>query len=156
MSFIVFYYVGKRKEDKGTELSIAIISCLFIFMFLLRGNIIIKPNYQSVLSSKDIEAVLQEQPKRLYNMYDYGGDLIYHDIPVFIDGRADLYSRYHYKDYLNLSKLEGDYVSLMQKYDFDYLLVDKGYPIATYLKYNEEYELIYQRKKVLFYKKRTT
>ena len=66
-------------------------------------------------------------------MYDYGGELISNNIEVFIDGRADLYSSYNYKDYLNISKLENDYVKLINKYDFDYFLVDDAYPIYTYL-----------------------
>ena len=56
-------------------------------------------------------------------MYDYGGILIYNDIEVFIDGRADLYSKYNYKDYLDISCLRGDYPKLIEKYDFDYFLV---------------------------------
>jgi hypothetical protein len=86
-------------------------------------------------------------------MYDYGGELIYNDIPVFIDGRADLYTKYNYKDYLNISNLNGDYVKLIEKYNFDYFLVDKDYSINTYLKYNNQYEVIYKDKKVLLYKK---
>ena len=88
-------------------------------------------------------------------MYDYGGELVYHDIPVFIDGRADLYSPYNYKDYLALSKLERDPKRLIEKYDFDYFLVDSTYPINIYLKYQKEYEVIYQdlSKNILLYKK---
>ena len=156
MSFVVFYYVPKRKEDKGTNLCMIVLSCLLILLFVCRGNTILKPTYQYVLTSSDIKVVEEEKPERLYNMYDYGGDLVYHDIPVFIDGRADLYGKHNYKDYLKISKLEGDYVSIIQKYDFDYFLVDEKYPISTYLKNCEDYELIYQREDVLFYKKRTT
>ena len=81
-------------------------------------------------------------------MYDYGGELIYYDIPVFIDGRADLYSSYNYLDYLHISMLQGDFVSLLDSYSFDYFLVDKNYPIYTYLRYDNHYELIYSNKNV--------
>ena len=103
-----------------------------------------------------IQIIKKEKPKRLYNMYNYGGDLVYHEIPVFIDGRADLYGKHNYKDYLQISKLEGDYVKLIEKYDFDYFLVDSKYPINTYLKYNSDYDKIYQHEKVYLYKKRTS
>ena len=87
-------------------------------------------------------------------MYDYGGELIYNDIEVFIDGRADLYSKYNYKDYLDISYLEGDYVKLIDKYDFDYFLVSSDYSIATYLKYSDEFELIVKDKNIYLYKKK--
>ena len=155
MSYIVFSYVGKRKMDKGTMGGLLIISCMLIGLFIFRGNAILKPDYHFLLTEKDIEVVREAKPERLFNMYNYGGDLVYQGVPVFIDGRADLYGKHNYKDYLNIASLESDYVSLIQKYDFDYFLVGKKYPIATYLKYSDDYELIYQRKNILFYKKRT-
>lgn len=85
-------------------------------------------------------------------MYDYGGELIYNDISVFIDGRADLYSKYNYKDYLKISKLEGNFNKMIEKYDFDYFLVDKKYPINNYLKDNLKYVEIYSKGNTVFYK----
>ena len=79
-------------------------------------------------------------------MYDYGGILIYNDIKVFVDGRADLYSKYNYKDYLDMTALKGDYPKLIDKYDFDYLLVSNKQQINTYLKYSDKHELIYENK----------
>ena len=73
---------------------------------------------------------------------------------VFIDGRPDLYSPYNYSDYINISKLQGDYVALLNRYSFDYLLVDKKYPIYTYLKYSDDYELIYEHKQVKLFQKK--
>jgi hypothetical protein len=102
---------------------------------------------------KDIEIIKKENPKRLFNMYDYGGDLIYNNILVFIDGRADLYSDYNYDDYLKISTLDYDTEKLIEKYDFDYFLVDKKYPISTYLNNNSKYQFIYQRDDILLYKK---
>ena len=89
-------------------------------------------------------------------MYDYGGDLIYQGVPVFIDGRADLYGAHNYKEYLDLSLYKNNYKKVIDKYNFDYYLVDKSYPINIYLgEHSDEYELIYKNKKVLMYKKRT-
>ena len=89
---------------------------------------------------------LLEMAVHFYNMYDYGGILIYNNIKVFVDGRADLYSKYNYKDYLNISALKGDYPKLIDKYDFDYLLVSDKQQLSTYLKYSDKYELVYKNK----------
>ena len=155
MSFVIFNYIGPRKYDKGTNLCINIISILILVMSIV--NIV---NYRDLdninLDSKIINILKREDPKRIYNMYDYGGELIYNDILVFVDGRADLYSNDNLKDYLDISHLRGDYVKLIDKYNFDYFLVDKNYPINMYLKYNDLYECIYKNKKILLYKKIST
>ena len=107
-----------------------------------------------VISKKMISIIKEEKPKRLFNMYDYGGELIYNDILVFVDGRADLYSKYNLNDYSNISTLNGDYVELINKYNFDYFLVMKKYPINTYLKYNNKYEEVLNEKNMILYRKK--
>lgn len=154
MSFIIFNYVKERKIEKGTSLSFVILCIFFIIVFIFNFNRFNKIEYRYLLNDKVISILKREKTKRLFNMYDYGGELIFNDIKVFIDGRADLYSKYNYKDYINISTSKGDYVKLFNKYDFDYCLVNKNYSINTYLKYNNEYEVIYNNKNILLYKKR--
>ena len=155
MSFVIFKYVEKRKMDDYTDLAIVVVSLLFIGLFIFKCNSVFTGNYSFVLNNKDIKAIKECRAERLFNMYDYGGDLIYNDIPVFIDGRADLYSEGNYSDYLDISYLNSNSVKLIKKYDFDYLLVDGTYPLDVYLKNNSDYELIYHRKTINLYKKRT-
>lgn len=145
MSFVIFNYIGKRKIDAGTNLSIGFISILLVLFSI--GNLY--RGYEMddyFLDDEVINVLKEEKPERLYNMYDYGGVLIYNDILVFIDGRADLYSKYNFKDYLDISKLNGDYPKLIEKYNFDYFLVSTNYSINTYLKYSDKYEVIYENK----------
>ena len=154
MSYSIFYYVRNRSLDKGTCLSIVISSLTLISIFLIYCGRVINVSYDNYLDKKVISIIKERKPKKLYNMYNYGGELIYNDILVFIDGRADLYGKYNYKDYLDISVLQKNSISLIKKYDFDYFLVDSSYPIATYLKTNKKYELIYHSEKVfLYYKK---
>ena len=154
MSYVIFNYVEKRKIDKGTFGIIIIMSLLFISITAFNFDSI-KENISKRLISKEVVSIIKEQkPKRLFNMYNYGGELIYNDILVFVDGRADLYSKYNFKDYLNISTLNDDYIQLINKYDFDYFLADNTYPINTYLKYNQDYEKIYHDKELTLYKKR--
>ena len=155
MSYIVFYYIPKRKEDSGISLTLGIISCLLIGLFVSRCSNIINYDTYYLLNEKDIAFLKKSKPQRLFNMYDFGGELIYHDVHVFIDGRADLYSKHNYKDYLKISNTRSNFEELLSKYDFDYLLVDKKYPINNYLEREEDYECIYSRDRVLLYKKRT-
>ena len=149
MSFIIFDYVKEIKvSNKLIYIFIPIIIVMSIFNF---KNINL--TYRVNLNKELVSIIKKEQPKRLFNMYNYGGELIYNDIPVFIDGRADLYSKYNLKDFLDISNLNNDYKELINKYDFDYLLIDKSFNLYNYLEDNEEYVSIYENSKLILYKK---
>ena len=155
MSYVIFNYVNKRRIDKGTNIIIGFISLILLLIPIFNFNII-KENIETRYLSKDILNILKiEKPKRLFNMYDYGGELVNNDIKVFIDGRADLYSKYNMKDYLSISNLYGDYQDTINKYNFDYFLVSHNTPITSYLSYSNDYKKIYSDKELILYKKTT-
>lgn len=154
--FFVYDYVEKRKIDSGTDICILLLILFMVIFIAFSVSNKFKISYRLNLNDELVEIIKNEEPKRLYNAYDYGGELIYHDIPVFIDGRADLYSKYNYSDALNISRLNEDYETLINKYNFDYFLVQKDYPISMYLKYSDKYQLIYKDKKTYFYKKKNS
>ena len=150
-TFFIFYYIPKRKLDSHTCLLLVLCSCLFLFIF---GSSF---SYSKVISKKTlqddcIEVLKEEKPKRLFNYYDYGAYLIYQDIPVFVDGRADLYSKYNYPDYLTISRLDYGYSSLIDKYQFDYFVIPRKSGLSTYLKDSDSYQLLYQDKKTVIFK----
>ena len=153
MSFVIFNYIEKRKYDSGTVLCINVISLISILFFVFNFSSVVNRFNNRLIDEEIISIIKEEKPSKLFNMYNYGGELIYNDILVFVDGRADLYSKYNYLDYLNISTLNGDYVKLISKYNFDYFLVDSNYPINTYLKYDTNYEEIISIDGVILYKK---
>lgn len=153
MSYVVFNYIDRRKLDKGTESLMIIISLIIAVMFILRLDNIDKRLNQKYLSNELVNVIKREKPNRLFNMYDYGGELIYHNINVFIDGRADLYGKYNYKDYLKIVYLNKNIDNLLDKYNFDYLIIDTSYPIYTYLNNNAMYSSVFTSKKYVIYKK---
>ncbi len=153
MTYVVFNYIHPREDDRGTGSILLILSCLFIFIFGMSFKNIIKATNDKLISDKMISIIKQENPQRLYNDYGIGGYLIYNDISVFIDGRADLYSDYNYKDNIDIMYFKKNFYNKFYKYDFDYLLVSDGFQINTYLKDNSNYKLIYKEGRYLFYKK---
>ena len=82
----------------------------------------------------------------------YYRKLIYNDILVFADGRADLYSKYSLKDIVNIGYTDVDYKEKIKYYNFDYFLVNNEFKIFNYLDENDEYELIYNDKNIYLYK----
>ncbi len=156
MSYIVFDYVNEFNcEDdlKIIRVGMIIISILFFGIFIFNSKKLFTTNYSYFLKSEDIKYIKKLKPKKLFNIYDFGGDLIYNDIKVFIDGRADLYSKDLFNEYLYIANLDGDFYSYICKYDFDYFLVGDTIQIDYYLRYNNNYRLIYKNNNVKLYAK---
>lgn len=150
-TFFIFYYVPRRKLDSYSCILICSFSLLLVVIFGCGFS------YSKILSSKSlsdecIRILKEENPERLFNYYDFGAYLIYQEIPVFIDGRADLYSKYNYRDYQNISRLQYNFPQLIAKYQFDYFIVPTKSGIASYLLDNSSYEVIFQDKTAVIFK----
>ena len=141
-SFFIFYYIPKRKLDAHV-CSLILVFSLGLVLIFCKGFSYSKVLNEMTLSDDAIFVLKEENPKRLFNYYDYGAYLIYQNIPVFIDGRADLYSKYNYKDYQKISRLSYRFPQLISKYNFDYFLVPRKSGLSSYLKEDGSYVLIY-------------
>ncbi len=103
-----------------------------------------------------IEFIRKDAPKRLFNDYNIGETLIFHDVPVFFDARADLYSESGIlADGVGLMGLrqvapseentEFDAQAVMTKYGFDAFAIMKFRPLYVYLlSHSEKYVLAYE------------
>jgi hypothetical protein len=77
-----------------------------------------------------------DPPKRLLNLYNWGGYLMLHvpGVPVFIDGRANtIYGERVYQDYLRLQSAMPGYRALLTRYGVDMALFPHNYPPAQKL-----------------------
>lgn len=98
-----------------------------------------------------VEAVKYLGSGKIYNKYIWGGYLIYKDIPVFIDGRADIY--WHsdiFKDHSDISALKKDPIDLLNKYGVEQVIIAVDSTLDIYLKragcvekYRDETAVIY-------------
>ena len=145
-SFIIFKYIDKRVYNKKLEnISYKIILCLgslFILFYIICIPTIIPEPLVRCVSDSIIETVKDEQPKRLYNDYDIGGYLIYKDIKVFVDGRADMYSDYNLRDAVNLEQLKDSPKKIINKYNFDLYITNTKCALYYYLWENSDYVLL--------------
>lgn len=89
--------------------------------------------------------------ERIFNEYTWGSLMMLDDIKVFIDSRADLYTKeYSGKeddiglDYIKIVNCSGNYIKLLQKYNIDYIFVKKDSNLAKNILEHMEYEIIYQ------------
>ena len=128
-----------------------IIFFLIIAIIFVRLNIY-KSNDFELVNDEMINYIKDNKDLKLYNSYDLGGYLIYKDINVFIDGRADMYLDTIFCDACKIEK--GKNVKVINKYDFDMLIVLNGTKIKKYLKNNDNYTLVLSDKhNSLFVKK---
>lgn len=174
-SFFIFEYLPKEINfinKKEINILILIISMIFIIfsstmLIISKNHVYIKTN----LSKNIIEDVKAFNPKRLFNEYSYGEELIWNDIPVFIDSRAgDLYSQ---EDTINyyfaINNLSADYIPYNEenkkqlldidylwdkKYKFDSALIFSSSPLNTYLDKKEEWEIKFQKDDIVFWIKK--
>ena len=96
---------------------------------------------------------------RLYNEYNFGSYLLLNDIPVFIDSRADLYTKefngYDYDifdDYMNIGE---NYKEKLEFYNITHVLVYKENDIDYFICVDDDYKLLKEDDYFRFYEKVT-
>ena len=154
MTYLIFSFVEEQTNQQKYSifyLALAVEAVLlFSFALVTVGSLRdrLKP---TDLDLKAVAQIKQVNPKRLFNSYGLGGQLIYHNIDVFIDGRADLYASSNYKDAYALEYLEADPSKLIEDYQFDLFVIFKSDPLFYYLEGNESFELIYENQTICLF-----
>lgn len=89
--------------------------------------------------------------KRIFNEYTWGSLMMFNNIKVFIDSRADLYTKeYSGKeddiglDYIKINNCSGNYINLLNKYDIEYLFIRRSSNLAKNILEHKEYKLVYK------------
>ena len=95
---------------------------------------------------------------RFFNEYNYGSYLLFKDIPVFIDSRADLYTpefngskdqngKYIgndiFSDFIGISNLSKDYENKFDEYKITHVLTYEDSKLSSLLDKDRNYTLIY-------------
>lgn len=172
-AFYAFPYIPQCKVKdtsmRNKKILFTSISCVCIVIFGIcftsviqkttSGNII-----RTVLEGDMIEAIKEDNPDRLFNDYNAGESLIYNNIEVFFDARADLYSAHHiledgaslmYLEQGNSEAKESGFNAeeVIEKYRFDGIVILKDRALYSYLiSHNEKYICIYEDEKSAYFK----
>ena len=81
---------------------------------------------------------------RIFNDYDWGGYLIWHQIPTFIDGRADLFGDEFLFQYLDTINRRSNWQEPFDQYDIDTILTSRWGDMAVVIDLVPEWELVYE------------
>jgi len=92
-----------------------------------------------------VAAVKANGLRRVLNDRAFGGYLIWRQVPVFIDGRAELYGESFTMAYYNALELKdvGGFLALLRKHDIDGLLLRPGAPAVGLLDHLGGWQRIY-------------
>ena len=98
-----------------------------------------------IYPSDAVDAILDSElaDARGYNDYGWGGYLIWRDIPVFIDGRADVYGDDFLRLYFQAEDAEPGWREPLDSFDVQYALMAPGVPLGVILDEAPEWTSIY-------------
>lgn len=147
----------------GTVAAILIIALLAIVEIKPKVNdkFINELSYP-VAAAEFIKENLDVDSIRLFNEYNYGSYLLYQDIPVFIDSRADLYApefngerkedgRDIFSDYINTSSISKYYEDTFNDYDITHIILYKNSKLNMLIGKDENYTELYSDEKFIIY-----
>lgn len=126
--------------------------CLYINKDKLKKNFI-SDNYP-VEAVKYIKNNLDYKNMKIYNNYNYGSYLLFNNIKVMFDSRADLYTKEFngkYEYFEEFMLVGTNYKEIFEKYDIDYALVYKDSTIDICLSFDSDYKEVYNDEKFVIY-----
>ncbi len=86
---------------------------------------------------------------RILNSYNYGTYMLFNDIKVFVDNRADLYTT----EYNNVTIAEDEekfkrcscyYMDIIEKYDIEYVFIEVKSNVVEYLRKDDRFSIMYE------------
>lgn len=97
---------------------------------------------------------------KLFNEYNFGSYLLFKDIPVFIDSRADVYDpKFNgweddiFRDFINLSGASNNYEEKFEHYGITHLLIYKDSTLDKVLRLDTNYNELYSDEKFIIYER---
>jgi hypothetical protein len=81
---------------------------------------------------------------RIYNSYNWGGYLIWRGVPVFVDGRADVYGDPFLFLYRETFEVQSTWQEPLDEYNVDYVLMERGTPLTAVLTISSDWTLAYE------------
>jgi hypothetical protein len=124
-------------------------SILAIAAFVLMG-FSGKLNYQFDKKIMPVDAVQflknEKIEARVFDSYVFGSYIIYvawPQIEVFIDGRADMYSKQQTEEYLKVAGVKRGWEDVLKKYDITWIIYNNESALSNLLLETDDWRLIY-------------
>ena len=156
MSFYFKDFEIKNIQTKNDKKTLLIRKILISSLVVMIGAVcflkFIEPKdlgRQELAANADFLEKFNSDNMKLYTGYNYGGYMEFRGFKVYIDGRAEVFLKSNnqkddiFKEYYKLEHGRIYYKDVLNKYDFDYLLVSDDEYIYYQLDYDADYKLIH-------------
>ena len=100
--------------------------------------------------------VSQRWAEPIYNSYQWGGYLIWRQLPgegVFIDGRADVYGDQFIEEFLNTYRAGPNWKAELEQYHVGLVLIEPNAPLANELSHDGSWSKVYADKLAVVFRK---
>lgn len=111
-------------------------------------------------ATKFIKENLDIDEIKLFNEYNFGSYLLYQEIPVFIDSRADVYDPEFngweddiFRDFINITNACNDYEEKFEHYGITHLLIYKDSTLDKVLRLDTNYNELYKDNEFILYQR---
>ncbi len=152
-------YMYKFFSKKGILILSFIAVGIFFYVNLssqLKNSYIDEKIYP-VEGVKYIKNNLDYKNVRIFNDYNFGSYLLLNDIPVFIDSRADLYTKEFsgldydiFDDYMHVS---NNYEKLFDFYNISHVFIYNNIVLSGYLINDDNYKIVYNDKNFILFER---
>lgn len=144
--------IASQDKQQPTPINLKIVNWLILLLaivgagiwtinVIINNEVVIAEHYPQAAVDYLEESDLASEGG--YNSYNWGGYLIWRGIPVFIDGRADVYG----DDFIHFYRLTHDVTrewrEPLDRYEVAYILTERGSPLSTLLSASQEWHVSY-------------
>lgn len=170
VEFIERYKAKEEVEDMTKFITTRSGAIIFILIFLLAGIKILRPKVDAndqfvnartypVSACEYILNNINLDEAKIYNEYNFGSYMLYKNIPVFIDSRAELYSpefnedTYVFDDFLNINNIGVYYEDKIEEYGITHLLIYRNSKLNMFVSRNNKYKELYKDDSFVIYER---
>lgn len=121
---------------------------------------IVSPKVYPIEAVQFIKNNLDIHEIKLFNEYNFGSYLLFEDIPVFIDSRADVYDPQFnkwkddiFRDFMNIKDVTVDYEEKFDHYGITHLLIYRNSILNKVLKLDAHYLELYKDDNFIIYER---
>ena len=168
--FVERYKAKDEIEDITKFMTTKSGASIFILIFILVGVKNLKPKIDAndqfvndstypVAACEYILDNIDLDKAKFYNEYNFGSYMLYKDIPVFIDSRAELYSpefnenTYVFDDFLNINNIGVYYEDKIEEYGITHLLIYRNSKLNMFVSRNAKYKELYKDDSFVIYER---
>lgn len=155
-------FMSKITTGFGAIITILLVILIGVVQFKPKaGNSYINESSYPVQAVKWLKENVNTSEIRLYNEYNYGSYLLYQDVKVFIDSRADLYTpefngdseKDVFSDAVQVASISRYYEDVFDKYEITHLLIPNNTKMNMFISRDENYKELYKDNNFVIYER---